>query len=223
MRPKTIGIIGGAGPLAGATLFQRVVACAAYEYGCYRDADFPKIILLSFPFTEMLASDVDANQIAKELNECIAQLQTNGAETIAIACNTLHLFLDEDASVVHLPKIVQKEVNACDPPLLLCSGTSRRYMLHARYFPCVYPDELVQGKVDTLIDRTLMGDNIDSVQEDLCTLVQEQESDAIVLGCTELSIFTKALTSLDKKIIDPLDLVAQELVRLSFQEVTNVY
>ncbi len=222
MRPKTIGIIGGAGPLAGATLFERVVARAANEYGCYRDADFPKIILLSFPFTEMLASEVDATQIAKELDYCIAQLKTNGASALAIACNTLHLFLNEDASIVHLPKMVKEQVMPGDIPLLLCSGTSRRYTLHTRYFPCLYPDEAVQKLVDQIIDRALMGIDVDSVQQDLRNLVEEQENKTIVLGCTELSLFTKALTSLDKKIIDPLDLVAQELVRRSFEEVANV-
>ncbi len=65
MKPKSIGIIGGAGPLAGALLLERILILSGSEYGCYKDADFPEVILLSFPFSEMLTPERDVLQIAK--------------------------------------------------------------------------------------------------------------------------------------------------------------
>ena len=95
MRPKTIGIIGGAGPLAGALLLERILSLSMSLYGCYRDADFPKVVLISFPLSEMLSADVDEAQLRRELKQCLYQLRAQGASVIAIACNTLHAFLDK--------------------------------------------------------------------------------------------------------------------------------
>ncbi len=50
MKPIPIGIVGGAGPLAGAALLERIFSLSGSLYGCYKDADFPKVLLLSFPF-----------------------------------------------------------------------------------------------------------------------------------------------------------------------------
>src|SRR5262245_18866784 len=113
MKPNSIGIVGGAGPIAGVALLERVLLLSQTKYGCYRDADFPKVFLLSFPFSEMLVEEVNAKQISQELSECLYQLRQNGAAVLAIACNTLHAFLDESEDLndlVHLPLNVAKEI-----------------------------------------------------------------------------------------------------------------
>ena len=105
MKPRCIGVIGGAGPLAGVFLLERIFFLSRTLYGCYRDADFPKVLLVSFPFSEMLASKIHAYKIKQELRECIEQLRDNGAEVLVIACNTLHAFLDENddlGDLIHL-------------------------------------------------------------------------------------------------------------------------
>lgn len=68
MKPKTIGIIGGPGPLAGAMLMDRVLRVCMQQYGCYRDRDFPRILLISFPFSKMLTAEAD---IEKRMQRCI--------------------------------------------------------------------------------------------------------------------------------------------------------
>jgi aspartate racemase len=67
MKPKSIGIIGGAGPLAGAFLLERVLSISNKTYGCYRDSDFPKIFLISFPFSEMLSPTINTAKLRDEL------------------------------------------------------------------------------------------------------------------------------------------------------------
>ena len=85
MKPKSIGIIGGAGPLAGAFLLDRVLSISSKKYGCYKDADFPEIFLISFPFSEMLSPNLNIAQLRKELRQCINQLRQNGAAVLSIA------------------------------------------------------------------------------------------------------------------------------------------
>jgi aspartate/glutamate racemase len=41
---RTIGLIGGLGPFAGAYALNRLFEMAASDYGCEEDEDFPEII-----------------------------------------------------------------------------------------------------------------------------------------------------------------------------------
>lgn len=62
---KTIGIIGGAGPMASCLLNQYIVQICQNEWGCKEDRDFPSIISYSFPFSPMLStSDAAQNDAA---------------------------------------------------------------------------------------------------------------------------------------------------------------
>lgn len=219
MKPSPIGILGGAGPLAGAALLDRILSLCGSAYGCYKDADFPKIILLSFPFSEMLTAEFDAAQIQNELRFCLDQLRKNEASILAIACNTLHAFLDENedlADLVHLPRLLAAEIPIFDPPLVLCTSTSVRFGLHKRFFPCLYPDVETQQEVDRLIDQILRGANQQTILIELIKVIQAQNAGTIVLGCTELSLLAKRLPSGNKRVIDPLELMAENILKQSF-------
>lgn len=153
MRPKTIGIVGGAGPLAGAYLLERILLLSNRNYGCYRDADFPKVFLLSFPFSEMLGPNVEIGQVQKELKEALETLRKNGADILAIACNTLHAFLEkeEGEDLIHLPRVLAEEGMLSNDPLILCTSISAAFQAHRKFFPCVYPDALTQREVVFLL------------------------------------------------------------------------
>jgi aspartate racemase len=213
MKPKCIGIIGGAGPQAGVYLLERLFTLATELYNCSRDADFPKVILISFPFSEMLGPESNDRQISQELSQSLAQLRSNGASVLAIACNTLHAFLEEEPSdLINLPRML---CTLTTEPLILCTSTSARFGLHKRYLPCRYPAPPTQSKVDYLIDHVLAGQSKEKISSDLTTLINEQKEQTVVLGCTELSLLSPRLSP-TKKIIDPLELLAQKLITTSF-------
>jgi|ERR1700722_15106481 len=219
MKPKSIGIIGGASPLAGAFLLKRILSLSGEVYGCYRDADFPQVFLISFPFSEMLCPDMDIAKLRKELRECLEQLRTNGASVLAIACNTLHAFLDEKDELndlVHLPRTLAEEVSLSDKPLVFCTSTSVQFSLHKQFFPCTYPDTQTQQEVDRIIDQILRGADQSVILEKLDKLLQAQTTNAIILGCTELSLFSAHLSVPNKQIIDPLEVIANKILQKSF-------
>lgn len=220
MKPKTIGIIGGAGPLAGALLLERVLRLSQTKYGCYRDGDFPKVILLSFPFSEMLTEDADAEKLGSELKGCINDLKKNGSGILAIACNTLHAFLDPaEEGLISLPRILSDEMVKFDkPPLVLCTSTSKRFNLHKQSFPCSYPNFVLQLQVDRVIDRILKGDEKFAISKELVQIIGAVEESTIVLGCTELSLFADELSILEKRVIDPLEFLAQRITKESFSK-----
>jgi len=221
MKPKSIGIVGGAGPLAGAALLERVLSLSGNTYGCYKDADFPQVTLLSFPFSEMLSPEMDIEQLRQELSACLNQLRKNGAAVLGIACNTLHAFLDEKddlADLIHLPRVLSAEIRTAKIPLVLCTSTSRQFGLHKQFFPCVYPEPCMQVQIDRLIDQILKGVEKQAVIQELLKVLEAVTSRTIILGCTELSLFTKHLSSCNKWIIDPLEILANKLLEKSFQK-----
>lgn len=217
--PKCIGIIGGAGPMAGAFLLERIFALAGQLYGCYRDADFPKVFLLSFPFSEMLCPNMNRAKLQQELRESLNQLRKNGASVLAIACNTLHAFLDTQEAwtdLVHLPRTVAEEAILHERPLVLCTSTSVQFGLHKQFFPCIYPDRHTQQQVDALIDQILKGADRSEICEKLERLIGSQNAKTVVLGCTELSLFAAKLSVPNKCIIDPLELMANKILKNVF-------
>lgn len=224
MKPKSIGIVGGAGPLAGVYFLERLIVLSGKLYGCYRDEDFPQIFLISYPFSEMLRSERDVNKLQSQLGGCLGQLRSNGASILTIACNTLHAFLDEDeelSDLIHLPRTVGEEVSHLDPPLVLCTSTSVQFGLHRKFFPCSYPDALTQREVDLLIDQTLKGIDRLIVLERLERLLRTQTAATIILGCTELSLYSASLTVPNKRILDPLELMANKVLQTSFSNIRS--
>lgn len=80
MNEATIGIIGGAGPMASCLLNQYLVEICQQKYGCVEDRDFPRIITYSFPFSSMLnAADatIQSERITQELAFCINEVSHN--------------------------------------------------------------------------------------------------------------------------------------------------
>lgn len=219
MKPESIGIIGGAGPLAGAFLLKRILSLSGKVYGCYRDADFPQVFLISFPFSEMLCPDMDIAKLRKELSGCLEQLRKNGASVLAIACNTLHAFLDEKDELndlVHLPRTLAEEISLSDTPLVFCTSTSVQFGLHKQFFPCTYPDTQTQREVDKIIDQILRGADQSVILGKLRELLQAQTTNTVILGCTELSLFSSHLSVPNKQIIDPLEVMANKILQKSF-------
>lgn len=192
MRPKCIGVIGGAGPLAGAYLLERIFTLSGKLYGCVKDADFPKVFLISYPFSDMLKADVDVASVQYELKSCLKSLRENGANILAISCNTLHAFLDENedlSDLIHLPRLLGEVVSLSDPSLVLCSSTSVKAKIHKQFFPCSYPDKKTQADIDGLIDQILRWEDQSIILKKLEELIQKEIAPTVILGCTELSLF----------------------------------
>lgn len=220
MKPKIIGIVGGAGPFAGLRLFERLLFLSSRQYGCYKDEDYPQVLLNSFPFSDMLTAKKNPGLLKAELTLSLNQLRAQGAEVLAIACNTLHNFLEEDQEqedLIHLPRLLGEELRRDKAPLVLCTTTSRENKLHKKFFECSYPDLSLQEKVDGIIDRILKGESR-SIARDLLWVIEKGKAEAVILGCTELSLFSGELASSAKKVIDPLEMLAKKMLERSFKE-----
>lgn len=215
----TVGIIGGAGPTAGGYLFQKVIEVSQEKYGCKRDEEFPHVFLLSYPFTDMLGENVDRKLVESQLASCFAVLADNKVSVAAIACNTLHGFLPsqvEGLQFVHIVEETKRYLEERDwrNPRILCSSTAAKTRLHASHFPCFYPDPSIQKKIDDLIDEVTAGCCMKDASERLSLLIDQDE--AVVLGCTELSVIHETEPLTHPMVCNPNQVVAERLCDLTF-------
>jgi aspartate racemase len=174
----------------------------------------------------MLAPIIDSAKIQDELKGCLNLLRQSGSSVLAIACNTLHAFLDENEQIddlVLLPNEVVSAVPSHERPLVLCTSTSAKFGVHKQFFPCVYPNESTQQEVDEIIEQILKGEDEKSILQKMNCVIERQPDKTIVLGCTELSLLTADLRVPNKLIIDPLDLVADKVVERVFQNEKNLF
>ena len=207
LKNPIFGIIGGAGPLSSLTLNKQLIRLCQ-KNGGWKDLDFPEIRLISFPFSEMLEGEVDSSIVQLELAECLLELEKT-CDYIVIACNTLHLFLPERPlpKLIHLIKLIKKQIPEGTIPLILATHTSAQANLHGRLFdlPCEYwnPEQS-----QNTINAILRGEspNLDWIGELAKTRL-------VILGCTEYSLALENAPP-HVNIIDPLQLAAQFLFTL---------
>jgi aspartate racemase len=199
---KTIGIVGGAGPMASCSLYQTIIEMCQQRYGCAADADFPKIIIINYPFADMLsleARESNAQCLAWQLQECIDNLVAQGAGVIAIACNTLHTLLGDivlppTCIVVHIAQATLQSVERQGLKRVLTLATSTTVGLglyQSTVIDCLAPAPADQALVDVVISAVLAGELRDSDSLLLQEMVSRYQVDGVILGCTELPVLVQ--------------------------------
>lgn len=219
-----IGIIGGAGPTAGGYLFQKIIHICQEKYNCQKDADFPYLILLSYPFVDMLGENVNRQQVSEQLDRCVQNLIANKVAIAAIACNTLHGFLSsrmDNLQLVHFIEETKQYLHkkGWNNPLILCSSTAAQSKLHSSYFSCRYPDNVTQDKIDALINEVTAGCCLKVASSQLSSLIDEES--AVVLGCTELSVIHETVPLDHLQVCNPNQIVAEKICELTFSRSRN--
>ena len=211
---KKIGIVGGAGPHAGILLCEKIIQVCQKTYGCHKDADFPYMMLLNIPFSDML-DNPDEERVREELAQALKTLETNGMERVAIACNTLHGFLPKKMGNFEFVDLRSVVPDTDEKMLILCTSTARDRGVYAHLKRGTYLDTQQQKELDQLIDRILTGKVDQEESAVLMALIQREKKRAVLLGCTELSLlharFPLRLSS--ESVIDPLQCLAEVLCR----------
>lgn len=219
---KKLGIIGGAGPLAGSLLYETLIQ-ESYALG----SPIPEIVLINYPFTRGLSLDErqeNEKTICQELQYCIHILAKSGVELGVVACNTLHLFFERhiypSIQFCCLPEIVVKAAQEKKHQRLLILGSQNtcQYDLYQLdEIKTVYPSDQHQKTVDQIIDRILKGkilkeDSL-SITHVIEKTLQQDDFEGIVLGCTEFPVLHHHYPILSiKPIYDSIKLTAKTLV-----------
>ena len=224
---KKLGIIGGMGPAATARLFSRVVDFTCAE----KDQDHLDITIFNRPSipdrTSYLLGKEDAKPFAPVLQDAARELESAGCEVIAMPCNTAHAAFAEVACVpkraymINMPKDCASFVRAIGckcAGILATDGTLFARVFQEALDECEIdakvPDKHAQARVMELIyvyvkagktpPQKLVKEVLDSLLDKGC--------DAIILGCTELSLLGLDVYYRGVAIVDALDVCAWRCV-----------
>lgn len=237
-----IGIVSGAGPLAGVDVARKIIE----ETRAVLDQEHLPILLFSIPEqipdrTDYLLGKVSVNP-GGPIADLFLRLEQAGATVAAIACNTAHadpIFgvvrqkLAAANSHLNVLNLIDETVSAIvsrfEPATkiaVLSTDGSRQQQLYSRPltgagFQVLEPEPEFQKKVHGAIYHPVHGIKAQSspvhprAAQDLLQamdLLIDQGAEAILLGCTELPLAITDRLYRDVPIIDPNRLLARRLI-----------
>lgn len=224
MGKKTLGIVGGVGPLATMFIGEMIVR----RTKAAKDQDHVNSIITNntrIPDrTAFIMGRSDDNPVPVMIDD-MAKLSSIGAEIIIIPCNTAHTFYDElqmgsPVPVIHMIRETMKRAaqqGAVKVGVLATTGTvtSKVYQQAANEYGLepVLPSPEIQEKVMSIIyDNVKAGKNADKdTWREIVNHMENQGCDRVVLGCTELSIVKKEI-NLPDFYLDSLIVLAETAI-----------
>ena len=223
---KKLGVIGGMGPEASCYYYENVIA----HTDASKDQEHIDMVILSHATmpdrTEAIMSGDDKHLIHL-LQEDARTLESLGVANIAITCNTSHYFYNQIQKAVQVPVInmihesvafaVKEYDNVKKIGIMATDGTinSRIYHKECRKMGVtpVKPSEERQKDVMSLIYDDIKsgrpGDRnkFDRVMNEFV----RKGCDAVILACTELSVF-KGRHEIPSICLDAMDVLVRESI-----------
>jgi aspartate racemase len=232
-RRRTIGVIGGMGPLATAAFMDTLARLTP----AHRDQDHPRVVVDSDPSVpDRTAYLLGEGEDPRPALAAIAQrLERFGCELLVMPCNTAHAFADTIRQAVTIPFVDWIESTAdavlsMSPRvagILATDGTIRAGLyqraLRDRGIHTVVPDADSQRSVmDAIYGVTGVKSNPaeaargrDGLRRAAAALAGHG-ADVVILGCTELALaMPSRAAEWPVPTIDPADHVAARVIQLA--------
>jgi len=224
---KTIGILGGMGPLATADLFKKIITLTDAS----KDNEHIYIIVennTKIPDrTDYIINN--GEDPTKHMIKSAIRLEMMGSDVIVMPCNTAHYFYDEIIKYVDIPFInmivetaeeTKKLYSNKKIGLLATEGTYRAG-IYDRVFTeygleLVKPDAEKEKYVMELIYGIKSGKkNIDLTNfQTVLSEFKKQGAEAFILGCTELPVAFEKF-NIEEKYIDPTKILACSAIKFA--------
>lgn len=235
-KPRTIGIIGGMGPMATLDLYDWIVTLTPAK----RDQDHLPILINNHPQTPDRTDFIlgQGEDPRPDLLSSARLLEQNGAEILAIPCNTAHAFVDHiernltHAKVINMleetKKYMQQKFQGKNIKIgLLATTGTIKTNLYQKYFneyQIITPDSEFQ---DNFVMKAVYGDrgvksgyknNARKLLKEAIDHLYKKGVNVIILGCTEISLVFKNERNNGVVYINPVKILAQTLVDRSTKD-----
>ena len=199
MKSPTIGILAGMGPRSTAPFLNLVINACQNIYGAVHDVDFPTIMICSQPAPFYEDRPVDHVTLETATLSGLRRLVDSGADFLAIACNTVHIYYERLAQAVDVPLL-----NIVDLSVAALPDSSQRIALIAARPTIesgIYQQALQrthhevveldwQRAVDELLAEVKNGVNAERIQRlwtDLEKQARQAKVSALIVACLDLS------------------------------------
>ena len=230
---KTIGILGGMGPLATADLYRKIVLLT--------QADSDRAHIRTFIDSNCRIPDRTSAILSggedpvPEMTAALRNLEACGASCILMPCNTAHYFLPRLQALTDIPILSMLEATAKACAAAYPGKTAAVLATKGTLATGLYSRALEQAGVSYLIPSASQQDVLMHLIYDvvkaskplepeadcwnrlLCEL-RAQGADYFILGCTELPILAQSLPAAGP-FIDPTAELAKTAIRFCGYEV----
>lgn len=214
---RTVGILGGMGPEATVALMARIIALVDAR----DDADHvPLIVDQNTQVPSRIARIIEGQGVdpGPELVAMARRLQGAGAQALALACNTAHLWADDIRGAVTVPFLdmvglsvasaAMGEVGILASPAVRMAGVYDRACAAAGVVPVYGADE---AALLALIRRIKAEGAHDGTRADLLALSEALSPRVQIIACTEFSLVADAVAP-GVRTIDAMDVLARAIV-----------
>jgi aspartate racemase len=230
---RVVGILGGMGPEATVLLLSRIIALTP----AVDDQDHIPLLIDNNP---QVPSRIKAliektgEDPTRVLCAMAKRLEANGAQALAMPCNTAHVYASAIGQSVNIPLLNMLELtaehiarlaeNAGDAPIrtvgMLASPAVRMTRifddaLHARALRTCYPSD--ESPVFAAIRAIKAGrkeaDIVDGLRLAAADL-HAQGADVLLLACSELSTLKEELAE-NLSLLDSIDVLANAIIEFS--------
>jgi len=218
---KTVGIIGGMGPMATVDLFKKIIDFT----DAHSDRDHLHVITDSYceiPDRTSYILGMGENPLSYIL-ESAGKLKKIGADFLVMPCNTAHYFYRDITSAIDIPVINMVEETAkslvgCETVGLLATKGTYEGRVYDSVFEefqmkVISPSDEIKDDINKLIYEYKGGclpgrDRVKKVVE----YFQERGIKKIILGCTELPLIFKGYQC-PIELIDPTEILSKAAIK----------
>lgn len=227
MHKPILGIIGGVGPLATAYFMEALIKKTPAQ----ADQDHMPMIVFNdpqIPDRTAYILDNSKSDPQPEMTKVARWLENAGADFLAIPCNTAHYFYDAIVNAVNIPvvnimhetskRLAQVVGKGATIGLMATEGTVQSGVfqdyLEAEGLSLVAPEEEDQRHIMHLIYDCVKANQPYDKNEflQLALHLRERGCDAVVCGCTELSVIYQDMNEHPSWLYDSLDILADRCV-----------
>ena len=226
-RRKTIGILGGMGPLATADLFEKIVLLTKAE----TDRDHIRVYIDSNANIPDRTAAIlnNGEDPVPEMSSALRNLEKCGADCIIMPCNTAHYFLPRLQEMTEIPflSILTAAAEACKAQfpgktvgILGTTGTLSANLyqkaLDQAGVPFVTPAaKELEALMRVIYQGVKAGKGPDDYRADFLTVLEgmlARGAEVFLLGCTELPLAAQAL-HITLPTVDPTADLAKAAIR----------
>ncbi len=224
---KTIGILGGMGPMATADLFQKITALT----DAARDSEHIRIYIDSnAAIPDRTAAILDGGEDpVPAMTDSLRKLEGCGADSIIMPCNTAHYFLPRLEPLTKLPflSMITAAARACRTRfpgktvgILATQGTLSAELyqkaLAEERVPFLVPNEGERAALmEVIYQGVKAGAPPSHYREDFRFVIEGMTSrgaECFLLACTELPLAAQSL-GLELPCVDPTEELAKAAIR----------
>ena len=229
-----LGVLGGMGPQATNTFYQRIIDRTQAE----SDQEHLRVLIWSDAKIPDRTAGILGGREEEVFQHLLAGaklLEKAGCTHLAIPCNTSHYFADRLQAQLHIPIIhmireTVKTIQAAGKKtvgILATDGTVRTGIyqkeLEAAGLAAVTPPEDLQKTVMSISYDEIKRGETGSREKfaEIDAFLRAAGCDCAILGCTELSVY-RSLHSLPPYYIDAMEVLAEQAILRCGKQLRNI-